>query len=69
MYAIRSYYDFIYSGNMFDIKEVFINDLYKWILVKDAEINMNGIGMLNIYESNYPTNNKVHILVPLIKPV
>ena len=42
------YVDFIYSGNMFDIKEVFINDLYKWILVKDAEINMNGIGMLNI---------------------
>jgi len=63
------YADFIYLGDMFDIREVFIDDLYKWIMVKEAEINPNGVGMLNIYENNYPENNKVHILVPIKKPV
>lgn len=63
------YVDFIYLGDMFDIREVFIDDLYKWIMVKEAEINPNGIGMLNIYENNYPEDNKVHILVPIKKPV
>lgn len=63
------YVDFIYLGDMFDIREVFIDDLYKWIMVKEAEINPNGIGMLNIYENNYPENRMVHILVPIKKPV
>lgn len=63
------YADFIYSGDMFDIKEVFIDDLYKWIMLKEAEINSNGIGMFNIYENNCPANSRVHILVPLKKPV
>ncbi len=63
------YADFIYSGDMFNIKEVFIDDLYKWIMVKEAEIKPNGIGMLNIYENNYLANTQVHILVPLKKPV
>ncbi|TYQ17748.1 UNVERIFIED_CONTAM: AraC-like DNA-binding protein [Acetivibrio alkalicellulosi] len=60
--------DFIYHGDMFDIREVFIDDLYKWIMVKEAHIESNGIGMLNIYENNYPQNNKVHILIPIKKP-
>jgi AraC family transcriptional regulator len=63
------YVDFIYHGDMFDIREVFIDDLYKWIMVKEAELNPNGIGMLNIYDYNYPEVNKVHILVPIKKPV
>jgi AraC family transcriptional regulator len=63
------YVDFLYSGDMFDISEVFIDDLYKWMMVKETEINPNGIGMLNIYENNYPEDNKVHILVPIKKPV
>jgi AraC family transcriptional regulator len=63
------YVDFLYQGDMFDIREVFIDDLYKWIMVKEAELNPNGIGMLNIYEKNYPKDNKVHILVPIKKPV
>ena len=54
---------------MFDIREVFIDDLYKWIMVKEVEICPNGIGMLNIYENSYPANSGVHILVPLKKPV
>lgn len=63
------YVDFIYLGDMFDIREVFIDDLYKWIMVKEAEMNPNGIGMLNIFENNYPEDNKVHILVPIKNPV
>lgn len=63
------YADFIYSGDMFDIRDVFIDDLYKWIMLKEAKINPNGIGMLNIYDNNYPANSQVHILVPLKKPV
>ncbi|HYE68326.1 MAG TPA: helix-turn-helix domain-containing protein [Anaerovoracaceae bacterium] len=63
------YVDFIYHGDMFDIREVFIDDLYKWIMVKEAEMNPNGIGMLNIYDNNYPEDNKVHILVPIKKPI
>jgi AraC family transcriptional regulator len=63
------YAHFSYSGDMFDIREVFVDDLYKWIIVKEAEINPNGIGMLNVYENDYPTNRQVQILVPIKEPV
>lgn len=63
------YVDFSYHGDMFDISDVFIDDLYKWIMVKEAQINPNGIGMLNIYRSDYLENNVVRMLVPIKKPV
>ena len=63
------YVDFSYHGDMFDISDVFIDDLYKWIMVKEAQINPNGIGMLNIYRSDYLENNVVQMLVPIKKPV
>ena len=63
------YADFLYAGDMFDISEVFIDDLYKWLMVKEARIEANGIGMLNIYENSYPENPEVHILVPVRQPV
>ncbi len=63
------YVSFDYHGDMFDIREAFVDDLYKWIMVKEAELNPNGIGMLNIYSNNYPENNAVKILVPVKKPV
>jgi len=63
------YVDFSYHGDMFDINDVFIDDLYKWIMVKEAQINPNGIGMLNIYRSDYLENNVVRMLVPIKKPV
>ncbi len=70
-YAVPSgwYADFLYHGDMFDIREVFIDDLYKWLLVKEAKINPNGIGMLNIYESDYPDTHEVHICIPIQSPV
>lgn len=63
------YVDFSYHGDMFDISDVFIDDLYKWIMVKEAQINPNGIGMLNIYRSDYLKDSAVRMLVPIIKPV
>lgn len=63
------YVDFQYRGDMFDIRESFIDDLYRWIMVKEAELNSNGVGMVNIYNNDYPDNNLVHILIPVAKPV
>lgn len=63
------YVNFQYHGDMFEIREAFIDDLYRWIMVKEAELNPNGIGMMNIYNNNYPENNGVQILIPVKKPV
>lgn len=63
------YADFLYGGDMFDIKEVFIDDLYKWIMVKEAKLASNVIGMLNIYPADYASSGHVHILVPVQGPV
>ncbi len=62
------YADFVYHGDMFDIREVFIDDLYKWIMVKEIQLAANGIGMLNIYPGDYPRNSSVHMLVPIQEP-
>ena len=61
------YADFLYHGDMFDIREVFIDDLYKWIMVKEVKIAANGIGMLNIYPGDYPGDAGIHMLVPVCK--
>ena len=63
------YVDFSYHGDMFDISDVFIDDLYKWIMVKEVEINPNGVGMLNIYRNDYWKDSAVRMLVPIVKPV
>ena len=62
------YADFLYHGDMFDIREVFIDDLYKWIMVKEIKLAANGIGMLTIYPGDYPRNACVRILVPIQQP-
>lgn len=59
------YVKFLYNGNMFDIRETFTDDLYKWVMVKEIELNLNGIGMLNIYDGNYSDTGNVHILIPI----
>lgn len=63
------YVDFAYHGDMFDISDVFIDDLYKWIMVKEVEINPNCVGMLNIYRNDYWKDSAVRMLVPIVKPV
>jgi AraC family transcriptional regulator len=63
------YVSFQYHGDMFEIREAFIDDLYRWIMVKEAELNPNGIGMVNVYNYDYPENNGVCILIPVKKPI
>jgi AraC family transcriptional regulator len=63
------YVDFSYRGDMFQIREAFIDDLYRWIMVKEAKLNANGIGMLDIYSDTYPETHAVRILIPVQQPV
>lgn len=63
------YASFVYHGDMFTISEAFTADLYRWLIVNEAEICNNGIGMLNRYPIDYPCNDKVDILIPIKKPI
>ncbi len=62
------YVRFLYTGDMFEIREAFIDDLYRWIMVKEAVLNPNGVGMLNLFEKDYPITQEVQIYVPIKKP-
>lgn len=63
------YISFQYYGDMFEISEAFVDDLYRWTMVKEAELNPNGIGMINVYSRDYPENNCIQFLIPVKKPV
>lgn len=62
------YVCFSYHGDMFEIREAFIDDLYRWIMVKEIEFNSNGVGMLNVFEKDYLQTQDVQILVPIKNP-
>jgi AraC family transcriptional regulator len=62
------YERFLYTGDMFDIRESFVDDLYRWVMVKEVELLYNGIGMLNIFQEDYPATQEVQILVPVKNP-
>ena len=62
------YEKFFYTGDMFDIRLSFIDDLYRWVMVKEIELVTNGIGMLNIFKPDYPETHEVEILVPIKFP-
>lgn len=62
------YEKFIYIGDMYDIRETFIDDLYRWVMVKEIELNYNGIGMINIFQKDYQDTHEVQILVPIKIP-
>jgi AraC family transcriptional regulator len=59
------YAKFEYQGNMFDIQGPLMDDLYRWIMVNDEKLNNIGIGMIDIYHKDYPTNDSVTILFPI----
>lgn len=63
------YVRFIYYGDMFNIRETFIDDLYRWIMAKGIELNYNGVGMLNIFDKDYLKTSEVQILVPIKEPL
>lgn len=61
------YVKFEYQGNMFDIQGPLMDDLFRWIMVNDAKLNNIGIGMIDIYHKDYPVNDNVTILFPIME--
>lgn len=65
----KGYYAaFEYDGDMFDIQEVFQDDLFRWLIVKEAVIVDNEIGMMTVYPNCYPEEKLVRIFVPVKPP-
>jgi AraC family transcriptional regulator len=62
------YAKFIYKGDMFDIRETFVDDLYRWIAVKEVEMASNGIGMISVFDEEYIKSKIVKILIPVKEP-
>lgn len=60
-YACFSYY-----GDMLELVSTFIEDMYRWIMIKEIELCSNGIGMINIFDSQ--DTKKVRILIPILDP-
>ncbi len=57
---------FHYYGEMLDIRNTFVEDLYRWIILKEIELKPCGIGMLDIF--NLSDLKDVNILVPIKAP-
>ncbi len=60
------YAKFEYQGNMFDIQGPLMDDLYRWIMINDAKLNNIGIGMIDLYNKDYPADDRVTILFPIM---
>lgn len=59
-----SYACFRYYGNMLDIRSTFVDDFYRWIMLKEIKLCSNGIGMINAYDVK--DINEIRILVPIV---
>lgn len=60
------YVKFKYKGDMYNIRTTFIDDLYRWIMVKEVKLANGNIGMINVYNKDYVSNNgEVIILIPI----
>ncbi|NMC57668.1 MAG: AraC family transcriptional regulator [Eubacteriaceae bacterium] len=60
------YASFSYSGNLTDNRLTFVDDFYRWLMIKEVQLEDNGIGMLNIFN---PENlQDVKILIPVKNP-
>jgi predicted transcriptional regulator YdeE len=62
------YAAFEYSGDMYNIREVFQDDLFRWLIIKEAVIVDNEIGMMTVYPNRYPEEDLVQIFVPVKAP-
>lgn len=60
------YARFDYQGDMVDIRSTFVDDLFRWIFLKDIHLNPNGVGMLSQYDETYFTTQAVKIFVPVL---
>lgn len=52
-----------YRGDMIDMRTTFVEDFYRWMIIKEIEPCSNGIGMINIYDKKNPSD--VRILIPV----
>lgn len=59
---------FTYHGEILDIRSTFVDDLYRWIMIKEIELCSNGVGMLNIFNKQSIQNQEMRILVPIKRP-
>jgi AraC family transcriptional regulator len=57
---------FDYQGDIVDIRSTFVDDLFRWILVKDIRLNPNGVGMLTMYSEAYFSSQAVKIFIPVL---
>lgn len=58
---------FHYYGEMLEIRSTFVEDLYRWIILKEIELGASEVGMLDIY--NLKDIKDVKILVPIKAPI
>lgn len=59
-YAVFNYY-----GDMYEIKDAFVDDLYRWLFFNKYSIRQIEIGMINEYSNDYPKDRKVIFYVPV----
>ena len=62
------YAGFVYLGDMIEMRSTFMDDLFRWIVQKDVQLNSNGVGMIACYAKDYAETQKVQILVPIVEP-
>lgn len=60
------YARFTYTGRLTDNRLTFVDDFYRWIMVKEIELEDNGIGMLNIF--NPVALEDIQFLIPVKSP-
>lgn len=60
-----AYMRFQYTGDMYDIRSAFADDLYRWVMVREVALRDCEVGMLCVYRADYPTTQTVEILVPI----
>lgn len=57
---------FDYQGDMVDIRSTFVDDLFRWIFLKNIRLNPIGVGMLTEYDASYFIDQTVKIFVPVL---
>lgn len=60
LYAI-----FEYKGRMSVIRRNFEDDLFRWIAIKEIQLNPVGISMISMYDKDYYKNEIIKILIPV----
>jgi AraC family transcriptional regulator len=62
------YASFQYYGDLIEMRETFVNDLYRWIIIKEIALDSDRIGMISIFKTDPRYSQQVELLVPIISP-